>query len=179
MSSQFKPVRWAILQVKRNFPPKHQFTAVEIGVYEGDHADSILAHLDMNQLHLVDRWGETTSDKPEIHYTGHDKEYWDQMYERVTTRFSRPDVTIHRMDSIAAASLFEDSSVDFIYLDATHTYEAVMADLIAWYPKIRVSGYLVGDDWRYPGVKEAVKEFFEFRKHTLDFSENEWVSRKQ
>lgn len=42
-----------------------------------------------------------------------------------------------RSDTAAAAEQFEDGSVDFLYIDASHTYDAVLADLVAWYPKVK------------------------------------------
>lgn len=36
-----------------------------------------------------------------------------------------------RSDSVAAAQQFEDGSIDFLYLDASHTYKGVLADLRA------------------------------------------------
>jgi hypothetical protein len=64
--------------------------------------------------------------------------------------------------SWAAADQFADSSVDFCYVDALHTYEAVMQDLTAWWPKIRPGSWFAGDDYTkgWPGVQQAVQQFF-------------------
>ena len=52
-----------------------------------------------------------------------------------------------RNSSTAAAQTFLDGSVDFVYLDARHTYDAVREDLQAWWPKIREGGILAGEDY--------------------------------
>jgi len=64
--------------------------------------------------------------------------------------------------SEAASHLFEPSSVDFIFIDADHSYEAVKKDIEAWLPKVKADGVLCGHDY-YPykyGVKRAVDEVF-------------------
>jgi len=66
------------------------------------------------------------------------------------------------MISWNAAKKFEDDSVDFCYVDAGHSYEAVTNDLNAWWPKLRPGSMFGGDDYTkgYPGVQQAVWDFF-------------------
>ena len=64
--------------------------------------------------------------------------------------------------SLEAAPRFADSTVDFVYIDALHTYEAVMSDLLAWWPKLRRGRIMAGHDYnptKWPGVCQAVDEF--------------------
>lgn len=71
---------------------------------------------------------------------------------------------IQTIESISwnAAKHFDDRSLDFCYVDAGHTYEDVMKDLRAWWPKIKRGGWFGGDDYTkgYLGLMEAVQEFF-------------------
>jgi predicted O-methyltransferase YrrM len=69
-----------------------------------------------------------------------------------------PRFCVHAMESLAASTLFADGSVDVVWLDADHSYEAVKADIAAWLPKIRPGGVLGGDDWAFEGVEKAVRE---------------------
>jgi hypothetical protein len=69
-------------------------------------------------------------------------------------------------DSHSACEILRqhDFKADVIHLDASHDYEAVIADLTAWWPLLKDSGIFIGDDYRtdggWPGVRRAFDEFF-------------------
>ena len=67
-----------------------------------------------------------------------------------------------RTTSLEAAALFEDNSLDFIHIDASHDYDNVLADIRAWYPKVKPGGFITGDDYvtDWEGVIQAVDEYF-------------------
>lgn len=74
-----------------------------------------------------------------------------------------------RMPSLEASKLFSDQSVDFVFIDASHDYDDVKADIIAWLPKIKKGGIISGHDYNihiYKEVCKAVDEIFE-KKETL------------
>ncbi|HZT77435.1 MAG TPA: class I SAM-dependent methyltransferase [Vicinamibacterales bacterium] len=61
------------------------------------------------------------------------------------------------MASADAAGLFPDATLEFVFVDADHTVDAVRADIAAWQRKIRAGGTLAGHDWHtYESVREAV-----------------------
>jgi predicted O-methyltransferase YrrM len=60
-----------------------------------------------------------------------------------------------------AANLFEANSVDVIFIDAGHSYEAVMKDIQAWLSKMKPNGIMAGHDYNaWEGVNKAVTEKF-------------------
>jgi len=63
-------------------------------------------------------------------------------------------------DSAESASLYEDESLDFVFIDASHDYESFRKDLLAWFPKVKVGGLLAGHDFAdaYPGIQKAVRD---------------------
>ena len=49
--------------------------------------------------------------------------------------------------STEASNLFPDNSIDFIYIDGDHRYEAVKADIRAFLPKMRNLSIIAGHDY--------------------------------
>lgn len=87
-----------------------------------------------------------------------------------------------KMTSIEASAKFKDNSLDFVFIDASHTYEDVKNDIINWLPKVKPGGILAGHDYYnneydyFPGVKRAVDEIFS--KSKLILKENCWIYLK-
>lgn len=67
-------------------------------------------------------------------------------------------ITITIKDSVEAAGCYRDASLEFVFIDADHTYEGVKRDIQAWLPKIKSGGILAGHDFRWEGVGRAVRE---------------------
>ena len=90
-------------------------------------------------------------------------------YQNVLKRFNREinlgKVAIHRGYSHEVCNNFEDNYFDWIYIDGNHQYEFVKKDLELYYPKIKMGGFITGDDyygkghWWQDDVKKAVDEF--------------------
>jgi len=60
--------------------------------------------------------------------------------------------------SYDVADQIADCSVDLVFIDADHSYEAVKKDIKKFTPKLRPGGILCGHDIDYPGVNRAVNE---------------------
>lgn len=65
-----------------------------------------------------------------------------------------------RMHTLEAAKQYSDNSLDFIFVDASHEYEDVKQDILAWLPKLKPGCLMAGDDYTCPGVEQAVNELF-------------------
>ena len=60
-----------------------------------------------------------------------------------------------------ASQYFDDGSVDCLFIDAGHSYEAVIKDIEAWLPKMKTNGIMAGHDYTaWDGVNKAVDEKF-------------------
>lgn len=77
--------------------------------------------------------------------------------------------------SVDVAATIDNESLDWVYIDAGHTYEDVKADLAAWIPKVRIGGIIAGHDYFDGnwdgvefGVKKAVDELGENVQVTTD-----------
>lgn len=60
--------------------------------------------------------------------------------------------------SVVAARFYQDGELDLVFIDASHEFLDVRADIKAWLPKLRRGGILAGDDYGWEGVKKAVDE---------------------
>ena len=52
-----------------------------------------------------------------------------------------------KISSLEASRKFKDNSLDFVFLDASHEYEDVKDDILAWLPKVKPGGFLAGHDY--------------------------------
>lgn len=79
-----------------------------------------------------------------------------------------------RMSSLDAAKLFENTSLDFVFIDAQHEYEFVKNDIVAWLPKIKAGGILAGHDYlkQWSGIISAVNELLSPK---IEVSELCWI----
>jgi len=64
-----------------------------------------------------------------------------------------------QMDTVEAASEYEDEYFDFVFFDAHLTEEQLFFELSAWYPKIKTGGLVIGHDWHMPETSSAVFKF--------------------
>lgn len=139
---------------------------VEVGVYTGELSKRLLTRDDLT-LYMVDSWVEHDKDSEYAKSDYHGKlpqVRQDELHDHTVnvTSFAKERAKIIRKDSLEAAKDFEDHSLDFVFIDADHTYEATKADIGAWMPKVKKGGLLCGHDYENErpgwGVKQAVDE---------------------
>ncbi len=73
------------------------------------------------------------------------------------------DITeVIKANSADAYDRFPNNHFDFIFIDATHSYKAVIEDITIWYPKLKIGGTICGHDFGggHHGVIKAVSEKF-------------------
>jgi len=78
-----------------------------------------------------------------------------------------------RTTSLEGSLLYKDKSLDFVFIDASHDYESVKADVTAWLPKIKEGGTLAGHDIGHTPVQTAVEELLD----GYQITEGCWVHR--
>jgi predicted O-methyltransferase YrrM len=121
---------------------------VEIGSWLGTGSTQILLdHVKQRggRLHCVDTWqGSPDVARHVDMLSAYD--VYGSFLENVKRAGGEQCVEPHRMSSAQAASTFADASVDMVFVDADHHYDAVRADLKAWLPKLKPGGILCGHD---------------------------------
>jgi hypothetical protein len=88
----------------------------------------------------------------------------------------RSILTPIRMKSVEASKLYEDESLDFVFIDADHTKEGFSDDMDCWFPKVKQGGVIAGHDYDYPVIKEIVNKLFNGQEKVL--LPNTWVYYK-
>ena len=57
-----------------------------------------------------------------------------------------------------ASLIFADRSVDVVWMDADHRYSQFKHDILVWWPKVKVGGWLTGHDMDcWPGEADTVE----------------------
>ena len=137
----------------------------EVGVFRGNTSEVLLSEFPELSLWMVDPWapfeGESRFDKsrqPDFDESMDAALFW--------TEFAKRRRYVLRQASPEAAERFCEGSLDFVFIDGNHLYEHVVADIAAWWPKLRQGGLLTGHDYAVYGdatgkwgVKRAVDEF--------------------
>jgi hypothetical protein len=149
----------------------------EIGTYKGDYAEQIYVR-DPKELWLIDPWTtQPESIYPDDYANANQNEYEEMYYGALAKYDDDPRVHIIRDFSIHAVNLFPDEYFDFVYVDAIHTLESSLSDMVAWWPKVKKGGWLCGHDYDTWGVKEAVNSFLAILGRQLSFlCREKWTS---
>ena len=93
-------------------------------------------------------------------------------------------ITAYRTYSTEAAKLYKDNSLDFVFIDAAHDYDNVLADITAWYPKVKTGGIIAGHDYHinidmWTDVKRAVHDYFKDKIVQVSRDEASWFYVKE
>jgi len=145
----------------------------EIGVWKGNSAVNYVKK-ELAELHLVDPYSvEPYRDNSEMPFdqyiakyskvTGEFteagfKRYYDNVYNSVVEKFkNHPEVKVHRMTSGQWFEANKDLKLDWIYIDGDHSYEGCLFDLENALPMMKKGGYILGDDYYWPGAKWGKK----------------------
>ena len=134
---------------------------VEVGVWIGASAISMASLLPQDgKLYAVDHFLGSSEHQPgQVAYLPFLPYLYEQFLSNVIHKGLTDKIIPVKMNSLEASEYLKGKHVDFIYIDASHDYESVYADLKAWYPFIQGHGVLTGDDYDWTGVHAAVNKF--------------------
>jgi len=136
----------------RNKYPSGNIIGAEVGVDEGINAEDILKELKISKLSLIDPFIQYMDWKNPV--------MLEDKYKALLVKFcNTKNVEIIRKTSIEASSMFDNESLDFVYLDGDHSYESAKSDMECWWPKVKLSGVLCGHDFQEDGIRKALAEF--------------------
>ena len=144
-------------------------SGAELGVLQGQFAQQTLSGwTSVNKYYLVDPWAHQDPEKYVDFANKGDEEQNENMEQAILNTATYQDkVVFVRNFSTDAVKMFEDCSLDYVYVDAVHDYRGALTDLTDWWPKIRPGGIMAGHDfidsidpfWGVFNVKSAVEHF--------------------
>lgn len=156
---------------------------LELGTFRGEFAKVLLGACQPRVLYLCDHWlhslywGEPTSQPGEP--LRQNLIPADQAY-RDCLELLWPDIVSGRVRILHGPSKewiprLPARHLDWVYLDADHSYEGTLADLELVRDRVVDGGWIAGHDWceLFPGVEKAVREFCSARGFRL-----EWLTRE-
>jgi len=129
---------------------------VEVGTDKGYFANVLLSNSKLDVLYCVDSYPDN------LFGIADGKDRMDEAHLKLKTYIDNGRAIFKIGDSVEISKKFEDESIDFCYIDADHSYKAIVSDLLVWFPKVRKGGVLSGHDYKSLkkcGVEKAVNEF--------------------
>jgi hypothetical protein len=153
--------------------------AAEIGCAFGGYARSILSRWRGVKYYMVDPF---CNQPTEVYRERQDGINYEQYYRDCKlVEESDPRVQIIRKYSVEGAKDIPDASLDWVFIDGNHSYRAVLEDMDAWFPKVKIggvfSGHDYGDDTNYPNwceVKSAVDRWMKEHCQEFEFTADSW-----
>jgi predicted O-methyltransferase YrrM len=156
---------------------------VEIGSWMGKSSSYMaveIANSNKNiQFYCVDTW------EGSVEHKNNELIIQDKLYDTFLKNIHPVKKYINpiKKSSELASADFEDESLDFIFIDAGHSYEDVKNDLKKWYPKLKQNGFIAGHDFSqaaWPGVVQAVSEWANENNIIYSLTESScWIAKKQ
>lgn len=160
---------WPLVEIlDQRFGKERPFVGAEIGVNRAKTSARLLRAFPNLFLWMVDHWDSSV--KPLNRYSRLANQRYKISVDRTSKYAHRRQVI--RQWSVDAAPMFDDDSLDFVFIDADHWYENVKCDIALWWTKVKVGGLLMGHDYRKDklreGVAKAVDEFVAAGQYQLE-----------
>ena len=152
-------------------------TGLEVGVEKGKNAQTMFEIIPNLKLFGVDPYKQ----HPQASYAYHaalrnwDAQYLHNCKRQCLKRMKGRNFTLLQGFSEDMVNRIKDNSLDFVYIDADHSYDFVMQDMILWGRKIKKGGIMSGHDYYYDKdesarrtkVTQAINDYT--RVHNIEF----------
>jgi len=127
----------------------------EVGLEKGKNALTMFRNIPDLKLYGIDPYKQhAQASYDAAAQTRHwNAEYLSRIKHRAKRALRGQNHTMVQAYSEDAVRQFEDNSLDFVYIDADHSYDFVMLDLILWGRKVKKGGIISGHDYYYDNNK--------------------------
>lgn len=188
MPEVYKHSRYLAELIRTHLPPDRPLIGVEVGVWKAETSRYLLSQIPTLQLTLVDLWSPDPFKLPR------------NQFSAMALQKNRPDVfaawereamanvlefgsrvKIAKADFRTAANTIEARSLDFAFLDAAHSYQDTMEQVMLYSLRMRPGGLLCVHDYGYPKlgyeqVRQAVDAFCGFLGLRPQVDPKSWVA---
>jgi len=165
----------------------------EIGVWDGKLSSWLLHMAPLLTLYMVDRWAPV---KPDSRYGKSGSIVARKSKRELIVAMRKAQARVFFANGVHRARVIQGESrivayqlpnevLDFVFIDADHTFGGVTEDLVAWHAKVKRGGWIGGHDWgKRPevwGVQEAVETFMatDYPNAELELDEDStWFFRR-
>lgn len=132
----------------------------EVGVLSGSYSAELCKQNPNLKLYCIDSWDLNPS-----RYIG----FRERKYQQAVQTLENYNCELIKAFSMDAVRRFEPESLDFVYIDANHSFDAVMCDIIEWARRVKKGGIVSGDDYVHSGggVKTAVDTYTNYYSKEL------------
>lgn len=186
---------WANHQVKTRifllkFIPDNSVGA-ELGVFTGLFSSILARERRIAHITFVDPWWKAFGDHyPDWGaYTDYGRIKTRSAHDTARRRISRAGLPNRIVEVASSYDWLEsqpDESLDWVYLDSTHSYDGTMRELTLLDRKLKDTGLILGDDWqmdrnhRHHGVCLAVNQFLKTGNFEIILCgvHNQWILRR-
>mgnify|MGYP001359677269 CR=1 FL=1 len=132
-------------------------TMVELGVFKGNFAGQILRCCNsVEKYYMLDPWRHLQDwNKP----ANKSDQTFEQIFAqaKATTDFAAEKRIILRGKTTEVIENIADGELDFAYIDGDHTLRGIAIDLMRVYQKVKVGGWIGGDDFSKTIWQHATK----------------------
>lgn len=150
----YLPAYGIIPYLKRH---RGELKGVELGVLKGDTSFEILNNCEnVKKMYGVDPYAahfDGAADRTEEEMQQYETIMKKNMH-RFGDRFEHIKKSSHD-----CADMFEDESLDFIFIDSIQLIEHLGVEFNLWYPKVKKDAYIFGHDSMSESVNVALKKF--------------------
>ena len=131
----------------------------EIGVCHGFTTEYLLKHVpNISKIWAVDSYPSFVDWDGTRVTAERQQETKARCFTRLTPFIDKVSFIYQNSESFAPS--VEDGSLDFVFIDGDHSYEATLKDCQLYWPKVKSGGLFAGHDINLPAVDKALREFF-------------------
>ena len=145
-------------------------SGAEVGVLNGKYSEILCASNPSLKVYSIDPW-----EFYPVHNNFRRAWMYEPIYQEAKKLLSKyPNSEIIRKKSTDAAKDFADESLDFVFIDADHRFQAVTNDIAEWSKKVKKGGLVCGHDFGKSRSKDFVHTRFVVPAWTSAYEIHPW-----